>query len=107
MASIIWPALLRGRLHNALELLRVLKEGGMHGIGQRVQHKMFLQQCARHNAVAIAFEFVAFVDVPDIRLYNMLLSVCAAACDSRSGFAAFVLMVGRRTLEPVLPSLPG
>jgi pentatricopeptide repeat protein len=46
----------------------------------------------RYNSVAIAFEFVAFVDVPDIRLYNMLLSVCAAACDSRSGFAAFVLM---------------
>ena len=26
-------------------------EGGMTNIGQRVQHKMFLQQCARHNAV--------------------------------------------------------
>ena len=81
-----------GRLHNAVELLRALRDAGLDGLGARVSHKNFLRQCARREAVAVAFEFVAFVDHPDVRLYNMLLSVCAAAGDSRSGFAAFVLM---------------
>lgn len=81
-----------GRLHNALELLRALKSAGLHTVGMNVSNKAFLRECARRGAVAVAFEFVEFVDYPDIRLYNMLLSVCAAACDSRSGFAALVLM---------------
>lgn len=81
-----------GRLHNALELIRVLRSAGLKTVGSRVSHKAFLRQAARRRAVAVAFEFVAFVNHPDIRLYNMLLSVCAAAADSRSGFAALVLM---------------
>ena len=86
------PGGLRPSLHNAVELLRALRDAGLDGLGARVSHKNFLRQCARREAVAVAFEFVAFVDHPDVRLYNMLLSVCAAAGDSRSGFAAFVLM---------------
>ena len=81
-----------GRLHNALELLRALKSAGLNTVGGRVSNKAFLRQCARRSAVAVAFDFVSFVDYPDVRLYNMLLSVCAAAADSRSAFAAFVMM---------------
>ena len=61
-------------------------------MGGRVSNKAFLRQCARRSAVAVAFDFVSFVDYPDVRLYNMLLSVCASAADSRSAFAAFVMM---------------
>lgn len=81
-----------GRLHNALELLRALKTAGLNTVGGRVSNKAFLRQCARRSAVAVAFDFVSFVDYPDVRLYNMLLSVCASAADSRSAFAAFVMM---------------
>jgi pentatricopeptide repeat protein len=34
----------------------------------------------------------AFVDINDVRVYNMLLSACARAGDARAGFAAFVMM---------------
>ena len=81
-----------GRLHNALELLRALKTAGLNTVGGRVSNKAFLRQCAKRSAVAVAFDFVSFVDYPDVRLYNMLLSVCASAADSRSAFAAFVMM---------------
>lgn len=81
-----------GRLHNALELLRALRSAGVKNLGARVSHKKFLRQCARREAVAVAFEFVAFVDTRDVRVYNMLLSACAKAGDARAGFAAFVMM---------------
>ena len=81
-----------GRLHNALELLRALRSAGVRNLGARVSHKKFLRQCARREAVAVAFEFVAFVDTSDVRVYNMLLSACAKAGDARAGFAAFVMM---------------
>jgi len=81
-----------GRLHNALELLRALRGAGVTRLGTRVSHKNFLRQCARREAIAVAFEFVAFVDVNDVRVYNMLLSACARAGDARAGFAAFVMM---------------
>ena len=81
-----------GRLHNALELLRALRSAGVQNLGARVSHKKFLRQCARREAVAVAFEFVAFVDTRDVRVYNMLLSACAKAGDARAGFAAFVMM---------------
>ena len=81
-----------GRLHNALELLRALRSAGVQKLGARVSHKNFLRQCARREAVAVAFEFVAFVDTRDVRVYNMLLSACARAGDARAGFAAFVMM---------------
>ena len=81
-----------GRLHNALELLRLLRSAGIQKLGKKVSHKNFLRQCARREAVAVAFEFVSFVNTKDVRLYNMLLSACARAGDARAGFAAFVLM---------------
>jgi pentatricopeptide repeat protein len=81
-----------GRLHNALELLRAMKAAGLNTVGGRISHKAFMREAAKKRAVAVAFDFVTFVDYPDVRLYNMLLSVCAAAGDARSGFAAFVLM---------------
>lgn len=81
-----------GRLHNALELLRLLRGSGIDNLGQKVSHKNFLRQCAKREAVAVAFEFVSFVGAKDVRLYNMLLSACARAGDARAGFAAFVLM---------------
>ena len=81
-----------GRLHNALELLRALRSAGVTKLGARVSHKNFLRQCARREAIAVAFEFVAFVDTRDVRVYNMLLSACARGGDARAGFAAFVMM---------------
>ena len=88
-----------GRLHNALELLRAAQRG-VRNLGARVSHKKFLRQCARREAVAVAFEFVAFVDTSDVRVYNMLLSACAKAGDAR-GLAAFDdVRRGRRTRLP-------
>ena len=69
-----------------------MKDAGLNTVGGRISHKAFMREAAKKRAVAVAFDFVAFVDYPDVRLYNMLLSVCAAAGDARSGFAAFVLM---------------
>ena len=89
----LYETLVRGgRLHNALELLRATRDAGVEGLETRVSHKSFLTQCAKRGAVAVAFDFVAFVDAPDVRLYNMLLSACAKAGDARSAFAAFVRM---------------
>ena len=81
----LYETLVRGgRLHNALELLRATRDAGVEGLETRVSHKSFLTQCAKRGAVAVAFDFVAFVDAPDVRLYNMLLSACAkAGCQPR------------------------
>ena len=56
---------------------RYVAAAGLVCAGGKVSHKVFLRECARRNAVAVAFEFVAFIDYPDVRQYNMLLSVCA------------------------------
>jgi pentatricopeptide repeat protein len=66
-----------------------LNRAGVHDAAGRVRHKEFLSACAAQRAVSEAFQFVRLISPPDVRAFNLLLSLCAAVGDADAAFRAF------------------
>lgn len=82
-----------GRLHDAVDVLKMMKANGVGNIAARVSHRDFFDMCQSRKVVSVGFEFILLLESKDIRPYNMLLRTCATAGDSRSAFAALVVMI--------------
>jgi pentatricopeptide repeat protein len=54
-----------------------------------VRHKEFLSACASQRALSEAFQFVRLISPPDVRAFNLLLSLCASVGDADAAFRAF------------------
>ena len=61
----------------------------MHDAAGRVRHKAFLAACGEQRAVSEAFQFVRLISPPDVRAFNLLLSLCASVGDADAAFRAF------------------
>jgi len=66
-----------------------LHRAGVHDVAGRVRHKQFLSACAAQRAIPEAFQFVRLISPPDVRAFNLLLSLCAAVGDADAAFRAF------------------
>lgn len=66
-----------------------MHRAGVHDVAARVRHKQFLSACAAQRAVPEAFQFVRLISPPDVRAFNLLLSLCAAVGDADAAFRAF------------------
>ncbi len=66
-----------------------LNRAGVHDAAGRVRHKEFLAACSAQRAVSEAFQFVRIVSPPDVRVFNLLLSLCANMGDADAAFRAF------------------
>lgn len=82
-----------GRLHDAVDVLKMMKSKGVRNIAARVSHRNFFDMCQSRKVVSVGFEFIDLIESRDIRPYNMLLRTCATAGDSRSAFAALAVMI--------------
>jgi pentatricopeptide repeat protein len=60
----------------------------VHDAAGRVRHKEFLSACASQRAVSEAFQFVRLISPPDVRAFNLLLSLCASVGDADAAFRA-------------------
>jgi len=81
-----------GRLHDAVDLMKVMRDAGVENMAARVSHRDFFAACRSRRVVSAGFEFVELLQSRDIRPYNMLLRACATAGDARAASAAFKLM---------------
>lgn len=85
-----------GDLMECVALLESLQQAGVQDVTGRVHQKRFFQACADRGAIPEAFRFVRLVQPPNIKVYSMLLSTCAAARDADAAFRAFREMVNAR-----------
>ena len=62
-----------GRLHDAVDVLKMMKANGVGNIAARVSHRDFFDMCQSRKVVSVGFEFILLLESKDIRPYNMLL----------------------------------
>ena len=80
------------RLHDAVDLLRLMRRAGLKNLGARVSHRDFFGACRSLSQVSVGFEFVEVIESNDIRPYNMLVHACATAGDAKAAVVAMKVM---------------